>query len=141
MSELAPFTRTYQEALYVIESDTARTLLQENAKLWYSVKKLNIESVTKGTAMSLPKGLQTQLALACHAIVMENFAMFHNPNMAGATFGWACFPELMRSRCQSGVFLNTVIPEKHASAAREFAAGLGYQLALRMVELMTQDYE
>lgn len=86
--------------------------------------------------MALPKTLQNNIALGCHAIVAGEFASFQNPKNRGPAFEWDGFPSMMASRCRSGVFLNTPIPERHKIAAMECAERLGAQIAERLVELM-----
>ena len=84
----------------------------------------------------LPKTLQNQLALSCYAIVSHHFAVFQNPEMRGPAFEWARFPQMMRTQCAAGVFLNTAIPERHAEAARQHAEATGFQIAENLVGWM-----
>lgn len=84
----------------------------------------------------LPKTLQLEVSLACYAIVSNNFATFQNPAMRGPNFQWDAFPKMMRSRCETGVFLNVVIPEKHIKTVREFASNAGFEIASNLLRCM-----
>ena len=87
---------------------------------------------------NLPKSLRLNVALACYAIVSENFASFQNPVMRGQNFQWESFPKMMQSRCETSVFLNVAIPEKHINAVKEFAANAVLEIATRLVQCMSQ---
>lgn len=83
----------------------------------------------------LPNGLTDRIALGCYAIVSDNFATFHNVNMRGPKFIWENFPEMMRSRCGTNIFLNTAIPDRHKKAAKERAEKVGLEIAKKLIEL------
>lgn len=87
----------------------------------------------------LPKNLQNQIALGCYAIVADNFATFHNPKMRGPAFEWKNFPKMMESRCETSIFLNTPIPDKHHDAARAHASKTGLQIAKTLIHLMGEE--
>ena len=86
----------------------------------------------------LPKSVQSNVALSCYAIVANRFAEFHNPKYRGSKFNWDNFPEMMKSSCANGIFLNVNIPEKHTEAAKIHASDIGFKIAEQLIKLMKE---